>query len=469
MINTINFQKQTGGKYIYSNNKEVITTRQLADSVNPEGSKLLFSQSGLTTGTYTMMLTHRNETPYDIYLDAQFYDPYPTSNSMIRITKYGDDVAGGSYGRKSWAGMPGYAGYFGSPIGRVRNHLGDTAAVQSNLLIPSVGLSKLKYPENYFQQNNNIWLSTQYNNSKKQYPCLTTGQLLYTMLEFEVVSDTGIMVNIAAFRAGSTFSNRFVNYVPTEYAPYEVEKTIEGISDFKPEVETPMYFYIDENPPLEQPQNVRVTNAFSPGGRETNWWKTNMNPQFEEWNAHINTDTDLLPFIYNDPANNMTWTFDTKRSNQDGSFLPPAWLVDGTAGSSNHDIACNLGNYGVRTTYQMNVYNASPTEERTFVYQVETVSNLLLAVRDSNDRYMQFEVDGQKLNAICTGSARKKGLLYPTNSGEVLVKLPSSAGSVDNITELEITIPANTFKTFYIDQVLTTGDPGSIPTRVFYR
>ena len=380
MINTINFQKQTGGKYIYSNNKEVIHNTDTADKNNPNGSTSLFSQSGLTTGTYTLMLTHRNETSYPVYLDVQFYDPYPTQESKIKFTKYGDDVAGGSqYQGKSWAGMSGYAGYFGSPIGRVRSQVIDDINHSIDLTIPSNGLSKLKYPENYFVGNNNIWLSTQYNNSKKQYPVLTHGQLLYTMLEFEVVSDTGITINIAAFDARETeFETRFNNYIPTENAPYKVEYTVKGVSELSPEVEAPMYFYIDNNSPLEQPQSVLIKNAFKPEGQITDWWKTNMNPQAEKWNAHINTESDILPLYYSDPANGMNWVFDTDRDYRDSSYLPPGYLETSTNGSSNNSIACNMGNYGVKTTYQMNVYNATD-EPRTFVYRVDTVSNLFLA------------------------------------------------------------------------------------------
>lgn len=464
----LNFTPQLGGSYIYSNNKEAISVSQLADDNNQDGPKLLFSQSGLKTGTYTLMLTHRNETGLPIYVDVQFYAPYPTDNSKIQITKYGDDVAGEGYGDKSWSGMPGYAGYFGSTIGRVRKQLGDTESGQIDLFIPSYGLSKLKDTDNNFKDNPSIWLSTQYNNDAidTRYPILTNGQLLYTMMEFEVVSDTGITVNIAAFEAEGAFEHRFDNYKATDYAPYEVEHTIKGISTFKPEVTASLDFYIDQNTDLNQRQEVVIKNPFYPNGIITNWWKTNMNPQFEEWNAHLNTESDLLAFCYQDDVRN--WSFDTTHSYKDGSDLPSPTLVEPDKKSSTHDLACNLGNYGVRTTYKLHVANTT-AQERIFCYHLETSSNLFLSVRDEDGSYMQFEVDGRRVNAICTGSVRHKGDLYPTDTGAVTVSLPESTGLEDNITELQIRIPANKDKTFYIDQVLTTGDPGSIPTSIIIR
>ena len=228
---------------------------------------------------------------------------------------------------------------------------------------------------------------------------------------------------------------------------------------------------------MEQSQSVLIKNAFKPEGHITDWWKTNMNPQSEKWNAHINTESDILPLYYSDPANGMNWVFDTNRDYRDSSYLPPGYLEASTNGSSNNSIACNMGDYGVKTTYQMNVYNATD-EPRTFVYRVDTVSNLFLAVRNANGSYKRFEVNGQSMNTICTGTVRGTSQLYPTDTGDVTVKLPivnewgdigGKQTQVNHVTELEVRIPPKSFQTFYIDQVLATGDPGSIPTRVFYR
>ena len=81
---------------------------------------------------------------------------------------------------------------------------------------------------------------------------------------------------------------------------------------------------------------------------------------------------------------------------------------------------------------------------------------------------LAFEVDGTRVNAICTGEAVQKGSLYPTDTGDVIVYLPEGV-SRDDITELMISIPANSVKMFYIDVVLPTGSAGSIPTRILFK
>lgn len=469
--NVLEFVPKTGGKYIYSNNREVVDLYNLADSYNPNGSKLLFSQSELKTGTYTMMMTHRNETPYNLYLDVQFYDPNPNSNSKIKITKYGDDRAGIGH-NKSWASMPGYAGYFGSPIGKVRKQVNDIDDEDDELTISYEGVNeKIKYPENYFITNNSIWLSTQYNNDivQNRYPTLVKGELMYIMMEFEVVSDTGITVSVAAFHAEGDFDNRFNSYIPTDNAPYEVDDAMKGIAEFKPEVEAPLYFRINNDTELDIPQNVTIKNQFFPNGLTTNWWKTHMNPQFEEYNADYNVESDILPLNYRDSTNNKIWIFDTKRSRWEGNeILPQPEIIGEFRGSSNHDVGCNLGNYGVRTTYKVTVDNITDSE-RKFCFNIEKNSNIFLSVRNEKEKYMQFEVNGMKVNAICTGESNRKGDLYPTDSGDVIVSLPTTNQGIDNITELQVVIPAHDLKTFYVDVVLPTGNQGSIPSRILFR
>ena len=66
--------------------------------------------------------------------------------------------------------------------------------------------------------------------------------------------------------------------------------------------------------------------------------------------------------------------------------------------------------------------------------------------------------------------ANAKEGLHPITDEESEIKVLLPEGSeADNITELQIKVPAKTKTTFYIDEVLPTGDQGSIITSMIIR
>lgn len=489
--NELQFTPKEGGRYIYSNNREEITINDSASNSNPNGSTLLFHDAGLTTGTYTIMVEHRNAIENkNIYLDIQFYDPQ--KNSKITITKYGDDLFGtghtaGGEG-KSWACMAGYAGFFGSAIGRVRSQTPDVDG-SNNMVIQANGLSsKLNYSQHNFAtaSTNYVWLSQMYaHNGNSTYPDLVSGEGMYIMMEFEIESESGINVSIAAIESTGNFSTRFNNYVATESAPYYNDDSLKGTAEFMPETEAFLSFEVNDNTTdVEQAQTISISNPFYPNGIEMQSWKTHMNPQYEEWSAHLNVESDILPLTYYDNVKDKTFIFDTEHSADESNLMLPTPELIERNGSSNHSVACNMGNYGVKTTYKIAVNN-SGSETRTFCYQIHTKSNIFLSVRDENDEYMKFYVDDKYVNAICSGQSKGKGGCHPITSAnsDVKVELPEINGSdpitavedgeivttnSDSVTRLLIEIPAQTEKIFYIDEVLTTGDPGSIPTSISF-
>ncbi len=95
---------------------------------------------------------------------------------------------------------------------------------------------------------------------------------------------------------------------------------------------------------------------------------------------------------------------------------------------------------------------------------------------------MNFYVDGQYVKAICSGQATDKEKLYPiiSDKSEVEVLLPTDGQdkmynengelkNPDTETELQIKLPATSKLTFYIDEVLPTGNFGSITTNFLYK
>ena len=475
---SLDFHHQKGEngqhKYIYSNNREGITTGDLAD--NAEDPRLIFCQNNLTTGTYTMMMEHRNDTDNDLYIDIQFYDP--NSNSEMTITKYGDAKLGNFSSPTSYACIPAYADFRGLSVGRIRKQVNDVDDSDKLIIQPNNMSEKLNVTEHNFQNDNSIWISSMYRNDKGKYPSITPGEYIYTMLEFEVKSEIGITVSVAAYRKTDDFDNRFKNYNASQNAPYNApyHKTqcVKGISDFKPQTIADLDFIIDTDTELNKAQRVIISNPFKPQGNVLDRWKTHMNPQAEETAADETTESDIMPLYYYDYYSNKMCIFDTKHDMYEFKTFDESHLIEtNTEGedlrkSSNYDYACNLGNYGVQTTYKINAQNITD-EDRYFCYRVKKESNLFFTVKDESGKYMKFNVDGTQTEAICSGEVSGKGDLYPITEGDILVSLPSGGDEKDDITEIQILVPAHTTKIFYIEEVLVTCANGSIPTQMIIR
>lgn len=513
-INKLEFNPQSGGKYIFSNNKENIELDDLADSNNKNGSQLLFYQKDLKTGTYTLMMEHQNkiqELQMDIYVDIQFHSEDP--NASITIKKYGDDEFGAGHendkGPKSWACIAGYASFWGSKVGRVRDSIPDVDKedptenwYNNSLIVPNATMEdKIQYPQHNFINANTVWLSELYKYGK--YPVLKKDEGLYIIMEFEIISDVGVELSVAAFEENSnlSFENRFAQYQPTTMAPYKYNKSLKGSAEFKPETEAKLEFIVDDSTEIaidkeiddgsaSDAQVIELSNVFFPEGIKTKKWKTHMPAMAEEWGASINCDSDILPIKYKDTLTEKEWIFDTKHSDTgDNNVLEATLNSDG--GSANAPIASSLGNYSVKETYNITVTNLT-NQDKIFTYTIQTKSNMFLSVRNDDNTYKLFDVNGEKVSAICTGDAKNKGSIYdgtliPIDSDEsdVKVRLPifeseeevweSAQGekpqlmNPNNITELQIVIPAKKKTTFYIDEVLATGDAGAINTWMSFK
>jgi len=144
--------------------------------------------------------------------------------------------------------------------------------------------------------------------------------------------------------------------------------------------------------------------------------------------------------------------------NGDDPFLRKAVLPDHvrpvwfSLGDENADVCANITD-----------------EDRYFCYRVKKESNLFFTVKDESGKYMKFNVDGTQTEAICSGEVSGKGELYPITEGDILVSLPSGGDEKDDITEIQILVPAHTTKIFYIEEVLVTCANGSIPTQMIIR
>lgn len=423
------FQEAGGGKYIFCNNREGITRSDLADSNNPNGASLLMHEKGLGDGEYEMMLSHNNNTSrginlqngstiyYDnsfpIYVDTQFYDPYGTATIEFESAAFYiptgnvDPYIGAP---ASYSCIPAYADYSKMTI---YNLDGINPYFPRNVMRTNTQAGT--YQHN-FSQKSSFWIGDVFNSD--YYTSLPNGYVMYMIVKFKIINSKGIDVNVAAVEDKMLgLSNRFSDYqagiAPNVTAPYYKDYQYKGIADTLPLVETSLMFAFNDSNPYNSRLPVTVFNEFERGGKKVEWWKTQINPQADTYNADYGAESDMIRLKYNDPtkyaaygssyggAKNWTWRFDAfysdtyqypanrASSNNPNFVLPRPYIVYNPSqalynGSSNANSASNLANYGVVTRYHYEVYNYS-NDLRFMSFNLETETNNVIVLRHPND------------------------------------------------------------------------------------
>ena len=435
---------------------------------------LLFSQEGLTTGKYTIMMEHINNVPLsDIYVNVLFYDK--NSNSKITITKYGN-VTFNFDMNINHAGIPAYSSFMGLDVARVRTLVPDSVYDSDQRIIRKQNIGEvISNPTHEFKDGSAYWLSDFFNQNDK-YPRLNTKDYIYTMLEFEVISTEGIACSIAAYKNEDVHDN-FENYITYDEmvskSPYPEwgSDCYKGIAEFMPETVAELEFIIDDDS-IGRTQKITTSNPFGESGYITvDRWKTHQNPQADKFNPDHNVTSDIIPLIYNDPFNGKLY-FDTEHKKNGIDLLAPAEVIVEDNGekrySSNLEYACNLANFSVRETYKIKAQNITGFQ-RTLCYQIETGSNMFVSVRDSQGNYIPFTIDelDKQVDAICTGevAGNDREKFHPITNGKIRVELPESQ---NDLTQIKLDVKAHCTEEFYIDITLSGANNGGIYNKVFF-
>ncbi|NLB82161.1 MAG: hypothetical protein GX800_11275 [Clostridiaceae bacterium] len=481
------FQEAGGGKYIFCNNREGIKRTDLADSNNPNGARLLMHEKGLGNGEYEMMISHNNDTSLDtnqqtgqhssngtggfpIFVDAQFYDPYGTARIEIESAAYYiptgkvDPYLGGPL---SYACIPAYANY--RKIQIVDLALNNPYNPQTVMKTKN---STTKYIHN-FSESNSLWAGDVFVNNV--YTSVPNGYVMYMVLKFRIVNSNGVEVNVAAFRDnGNGLNNRFSNYQaggdPYVTAPFQKDYQYKGIADTLPLVESHVILAFDDTTQNNSSLPVTVFNAFEPGGRQVNWWKTQLNPQADSYNADFCAESDMIKIRYNDPtkrdaygisysgAKDGTWQFDVfhsdtyqfpanrNSSNNPNYILPRPTIQGSSRGSSNVNEAANLANYGVVTRYYYRIRNYGVVD-KSIKINLETRSNNVIIAR-----YITSNPQDQN---------DPSNIIFAKYKGEINPPLPAA-----NDTVFWVDAFAGYETYFCIDIILPTGNAGGMKNEV---
>lgn len=396
----LNFEKKQG-RYIYSNNPENITRTDLADSSNVN-AKFLMNNEGLTADSYSLFVSHYNHTEllasdsitmtepgFDIEVDVLFK---ANEDSEFVINNLGFEVPsketywldGKKYTEDSPIGcMNAWASYLGLPIRQL-----DSGNIYTPTKFEPVTVS--------LKKGESVWLS-------QFIPNYSTVMLYRTV---HILSDFDIKygncdVNVAALKSTGTLRDRSTFNENAMYSPYRRDRQYKGISDNMNVVEANLDFDIDYYVYYGMAMPVKIYNGSYPNGSVTDAWHTHCNPSNDGCAKSATDESNMLAFKYKDDSKlkyygrnvkdsekENIWYFDTSH-NDLSAYLPDcgsrAYFKPNTndryesIGYSH----CNLGNYGVKTYYNISATN-STNSIRYAMYKIRSNANVIVILYDEN-------------------------------------------------------------------------------------
>ena len=388
----LRFTPAGGGKYIYCNSEEAILRKDLSDVTNPDPSYIM-NNDNLQAGLYSMFISHANYTDRfefaskaelwtDIELDVQFVAKEDTTIKLTAVgfetQKFRTYIKNGEQYRKrtTWDLANAWADYMQLPIYTLNM---DDFFLPNRFTARTISL----------KAGEEIWLSKYIRN----YSVTSFLMPVQILADFEIVKGAAD-VNVAALRHNGTLGDRSHHSKQAKRGVFSRDRQYKGIADTLPAVDAFFEYTIDDTVKFNTFLPVTVYNQYVPEGNTVTKWATHINPQADPWSRDRCAESDMLAFKYNDgtkssfyrgnvpmEARSDIWIFDVFHSDTKTSAVrTPNYLL--TTAKENTTIACNLGNYGVSSNYNVTIHN-SGEKTRYFQYRLETTATNLITVLDS--------------------------------------------------------------------------------------
>lgn len=393
------FTQTKGGKYIYCNNHERIRSTDLADK-SVENSKYLMNNPGLKPDKYAAFIAFMNQTDrdnnnkatgragFDVEVDVQFK---AVEDTEITIEKLGFEVPehhniflnGSQYAvEDEWGCFGCWATYLELPIKQLNS---------GNVYEP-LGFEAVTFTVN---SGETVWLS-EYIANYRQVPF---GRYVNIMTDFTINSGE-CDVNVAALRATGTTGDRSGFDPNSAFGSYVRDKNQIGISDGLNEVSANLSYTIDDSDAVGK-LPVTVYNYYKPEGNTLTDWYTHLNPKADEWSYELCAESDMLAYDYYDPYKKYLYGSSVKKEDIDEYYhfdvnhIDTAEYKKGYGNASMYvpnreykagdstDLACCLGNYGVKYNYNISITN-NGNKRRYLIYKLATSSNNLVYAKDSD-------------------------------------------------------------------------------------
>ena len=445
----LNFTPYSGGKYIYSNNREFIFRSDLADNSNRE-PRYIMSNENLTPDEFTLFASHVNHTEergywgelsgrgFDIELDVVFK---AKEDTVVNISALGFEVPdnvhfyidGKEYtDERDWGCFTAWASYLGKEIRQL----------DSDIKYTPVPFEPVTFE---IKAGESRWLSEFIPNYRE----VPLWRPVHIISDFKIIS--GLTdVNVAAVRSTGTPGDRSRVGENVGFGTFVPQYEMKGIADSKNRVDSYLEFTLD-NSSLNTKLPVTVFNRYAPSGKEVTSWFTNLNPTSDVWNKDNIAESCMLKFSYKDESKKKyygkgvreedkesVWHFDTEHALATSyakglgytkrNFVPNFEIKEYVP----EDYCNSLGNYGVFQNYHLTFKNTAYTD-MWFNYQLNTAANNLIILSDGEGNV----VEG-----------------YPLTKGKAVKK------ETDTLTNVKI--PAQQTVTLTLTVILTTNHVGGM-------
>lgn len=409
------FHTTGGGKYLYNNNPEGIDDSMVAAGDDP---RYISNHDGLEPDTYYLYMSYFNYTGsgkrgYDIEVDVQITAKEDAVFTIENASFETIDVFAYEENGTVYHSMPEWqfngvcADMLGVPIIDKRG---------TNEYIPhdyEPVTVRLKAGET-------VWLSEYFEN----YDVVHFADPVHFQALIEMESGV-VDMDTAALPHNGILGDR--SDVPEDigFGIYRYDYTVKGIADTLPKVETDVLEYeIDDTHPDGTILPGTVYNQYSPDGLTVDTWCSNINPVSDYWSKYTAVESDMIKLEYEDD-NKLTyygknvkdkdniWRFDTRHtsvseytalSGKSRDDYSPNFEVEDIFLEGIEPAACNLGNYGVIETYNLEITN-NGNEDRYFEYNIMTKSDVIVYAADEDGSFDKAYCKGITDEAVYTPMA----------------------------------------------------------------
>lgn len=402
------FTPRSGGKFIYCNNPEAITSEWLAD-ITCENPKYLMNNADLGPDVYSIYVSHINHTGpmenyklldkgFDIEVDVAFIAKEDTA-LVIRKTAFETPQIRRYY--QDGAITP-IEDNYGS-LNACAEMLGhDIRELNSDIIYQTKEQTPVT---RQVRKGETVWLSEFIDN----YKPVAFRKTMHMAAEAEILSGK-MDINIAALRSadGKLRDRSHVAKKPA-FGGYVRDRMHKGIVDSLPIVDASLSYKIDDSHEEGTHLPVMVYNQYMPGGYKATEWCTHLNPQDDALFRRVAVESDLLSYHYRDDSKlnyygenvpneerDNVYKFDAFHSDTIGydgivtGYQPEDYIPNYSLSTelANFGYCCSIGNYGVETKYHMSIENAG-SYTRYLKYNMTTSSNTIVMVEDKDGNLLQ--------------------------------------------------------------------------------
>lgn len=436
----IRFHKTEDGQYIYCNNPEFISEKDLSTDENPNPTYMMKNEQ-LKPDNYSVFFCFYNWTDFDVEPDIEFVSD---NNAVITINSIGYYLP---QEYDYWDCVGAWADLLNVNIHTLNNYM------------PYVPYKNTKLPVTIKLKDASEWISSHIYNYEPVAPKVTFNMLV----NFTIESGTAD-VNFAALKNYGIVGSRAHHVSSAAPGTYKNDTSIKGIEpDSAPIVESDLDIDITPEMPDGERIGVKIFNQYYPEGNESDFWMTNINASRDmyAYSKGAAVGSDMLSFHFKDKTKldyygenaenkNDEWIFDIYHYNTQEYQSNMPWAKEEHEPNAymgetldinnlpNLNYQFNLGNFGVANRYNMTITN-SDVHPRTLNYMLETsVSSNIIIVYDENGNMLNpYTLKPQKPFALCKGTHYAK-------KEDCMLSIPISAGKTVKYT-VDVILPTNCF------------------------